>query len=215
MLLAYLCFVTTLMSLSCSGNPFPSAKKLPTVNLHIYLPKDKSKGSYGGGWEEKKYDSNRALNALDTTTGSDEAAVEAAAASDETDVEAAANGDDEAPANDQAPDEMGRDYSNDQPQDLEAENKKGKGMDDVKEKGEDEEEAEEAEEEEEKDSNEEAKAESEEVESGRGGGGGGTSSANRGLPANDLPNNDICENVCTSKRLNKALHKFCKCGSGE
>lgn len=54
-------------------------------------------GSYGGGWEEKKYDSNRALNALDTTTGSDEAAVEAAAASDETDVEAAANGDDEAP----------------------------------------------------------------------------------------------------------------------
>lgn len=74
-------------------------------------------------------------------------------------------------------DEMGRDYSNDQPQDLEAENKKGKGMDDVKEKGEDEEEAEE---EEEKDSNEEgeakeeaeapaseAKAESEEVESGK------------------------------------------------
>ena len=213
---------------------------------------------------------------MDTATGSDEAAVEAAAASDETDVEAAANGDDEAPTNDQAPgddifyilkiqpkrlftqnlehfqkiffgrqneyswpklsnfddslpifvdlriifghksmikrkinsidnssitfslfifkiplltflyvhtcieDEIGRDYSNDQPQDLEAENKKGKGMDDVKEKGEDEEEAEEAEEEEEKDSNEEgeakeeaeapaseAKAESEEVESGK------------------------------------------------
>ena len=40
---------------------------------------------------------------MDTTTGSDEAAVEAAAASDETDVEAAANGDDEAPTNDQAP----------------------------------------------------------------------------------------------------------------
>merc|ERR1712130_269727 len=173
--------------------------------------------------KKKKYDSNRALNVGETTAGgSDEAAVEADAASDETDVEAAANGDDEAQANDQAQDEMDGDYSNDQPQDLEAENKKGKGMDDVKEKekeakeeGEDEEEAEEAEEAEEeaeKPASEE-KAESEEVESG--GAGGGKSSANRGLPANYMPKNDICENVCTSKRLNEALHKFCKCGSGE
>merc|ERR1712002_1073309 len=57
--------------LSFSAEPVPYAKKLPTVNLHIYLPKNED--GYGGisKYGEDK-GNNKAADALEpTTVGSD------------------------------------------------------------------------------------------------------------------------------------------------